>query len=130
MEHKERVSQIFDETFKRKVIEEYLSTGCSKLSLLNKYNIRFKSAIPTWMKKLGYTDPYGGMAVRFVTQANLPVANNNISKTSDSEELQKKIKTLEQQLEDERLLKEMYARMIIIAEQEHKISIRKKTNTR
>ena len=47
----------YDGNFKRKVIEEYLSTGCSKMYLLRKYDIQFKSAIQTWMRVLGYTDP-------------------------------------------------------------------------
>ncbi len=46
----------YDVAFKSKVIEEYLSTGCTKMSLLRKYNIAFKSAITTWMRVLGYTD--------------------------------------------------------------------------
>ena len=48
----------YDVTFKRKVIEEYLSTGCTKAYLLKKYSIDFKSAIQTWMRILGYTDPH------------------------------------------------------------------------
>jgi len=40
----------YDEKFKRKVIEEYLSTGCTKMSLIRKYKIQFKSAIKTWMR--------------------------------------------------------------------------------
>jgi hypothetical protein len=58
MEHRLEVRQMFDETFKRKDIEEYLETGCCKMELLRKYNIGFKSAIQTWMRRLGYTDPH------------------------------------------------------------------------
>jgi len=39
MEHKIEVRQMFDESFKRMVIEEYLATKCSKMELLKKYNI-------------------------------------------------------------------------------------------
>jgi hypothetical protein len=46
----------YDQSFKRKVIEEYLATGCTKMFLLRKYNIQFKSAIQTWMRILGYKD--------------------------------------------------------------------------
>ncbi|TDO28802.1 hypothetical protein BC659_0882 [Sediminibacterium goheungense] len=56
MEHKVEIRQMFDESFKRKVIEEYLSTRQSKMSIQCKYNIHFKSAICTWMKRLGYTE--------------------------------------------------------------------------
>jgi len=51
MEHNVEIRQMFDESFKRKVIEEYLSTGHSKMSIQRKYNIHFKSAICTWMKR-------------------------------------------------------------------------------
>ena len=49
---------MFDESFKRMVIEEYLSTKCNKMELLRKYNIHFKSAIQTWMRKLEYEDTH------------------------------------------------------------------------
>jgi hypothetical protein len=42
MEHKIEIRQMFDESFKRMVIEEYLSTKCNKMELLRKYNIHFK----------------------------------------------------------------------------------------
>ena len=37
----------YDREFKRKVVEEYLAARCSKMFLLRKYNIQFKSAIPS-----------------------------------------------------------------------------------
>jgi len=40
------------------------------------------------------------------------------------------MKDLEQRLEDEQLLREMYEKMIKAAEEQYKISIRKKFNTR
>ena len=46
------------------------------------------------------------------------------------EDALRRIKDLERQLEDERLLKEMYSRMIDIAEKEDNISIRKKGGAR
>ena len=39
MEYQIEVRQMFDESFKRMVIEEYLATKCSKMELLRKYNI-------------------------------------------------------------------------------------------
>ena len=47
----------YDRAFKTKVIEEYLATGCTKMYLLRKYNIHFKSAIQTWMRVLGFSEP-------------------------------------------------------------------------
>ena len=48
----------------------------------------------------------------------------------DHAELQKRIRQLERQLEDEKLRTEAYKRIIAKAEQELKISIRKKHNTK
>ena len=67
MEHQVEIRQMFDESFKRMVIEEYLATKCNKMDLLRKYNIRFKSAIQAWMKKLGYEDIH-----RIPSQRSLP----------------------------------------------------------
>jgi|SRR4051812_7882428 hypothetical protein len=118
----------YEEAFKRKVIEEYLLKRCTKTSLLIKYNIRFTGAIQTWMKQLGYTESGGRARLNFgrITQQALPKNKKNES----SEDLQKRIRELEQQLEDEKLRSEAYARMIEKAEKELKISIRKKPYTR
>ena len=116
--------------FKRKVVEEYLATGCTKMFLLRKYNIQFKSAIQTWIRTLGYDDP-GSQGQRFkfgqIIFTSLAREKQN---TTEPTELQKRILELERQLEDEKLRSEAYARMIEKAEKELKISIRKKTDTK
>src|ERR1700751_975653 len=119
----------YDREFKRKVIEEYLTTGCTKMFLLRKYNIQFKSAIQTWMRTLGYNDP-GSHPQKFkfgqIIFTSLAKEKQNTKPT----ELQKRVLELERQLEDEKLRSEAYARMIEKAEKELKISIRKKTGTK
>ena len=127
MEHKIEIRQVYDEQFKRKVIEEYLATKCSKMYLLRKYNIHFKSAIQRWMKNLGYVDVYQKKLTKFaITNTNM-ATNKQIEDISD---LQLKIKLLEKQLEIEKLRSKAYARVIEIAEQELKIPLRKKYNTK
>ena len=119
----------YDREFKRKVVEEYLATGCTKMFLLRKYSIQFKSAIQTWMRTLGYDDP-GSQGQRFkFGQIIFSVAKEK-QNTSEPTELPKRILELERQLEDEKLRSEAYARMIEKAEKELKISIRKKTDTK
>ena len=44
----------YSEVFKRNVIDKYLVTGLPKLIVQRKHGIKFKSAIVTWMKQLGY----------------------------------------------------------------------------
>ena len=68
MEHKFEIRQMFDDDFKRKVIEEYLLTGCTKLELQRKYNIRFKSAISTWMQRMGYLENHKDQALNLAIQ--------------------------------------------------------------
>ena len=129
-EHKLQVRKLFDDTFKRKVIEEYLETGCCKMDLIRKYNIGFKSAIQTWMRRMGYTDTYREKKVKFGKIIAPTVAPTNNPPSTDTAALQKRIRQLEQQLEDEKLRVEAYQRIIDKAEQELKISIRKKPNTK
>ena len=120
----------YDREFKTKVIEEYLAIRCSKMFLLRKYNIQFKSAIQTWMRILGYSDP-GSQPQRFkFGQLIFTSLTKQKENTSQSTELQKRIRELERQLEDEKLRSEAYARMIEKAEKELKISIRKKIGTK
>ena len=127
MEHKVEIRQMFDESFKRMVIEEYLSTKCSKMELLKKYNIHFKSAIQTWMRKLGYEDIPRFQSVKF--DGNLPFTVA-MPKNENVRELQRRIQELEQQLQDEKLRSEAYSRIIEKAEKELKLPIRKKPATK
>jgi transposase-like protein len=133
MEHRIEVRQMFDESFKRKVIEEYLTTGCSKMSLLKKYDIHFKSAIQTWMQKLGYTNTLisgstFGKINKFQLKEKKPLLP--LTENCSKDELIKRIKDLERRLEDEQLLREIYEKMIKAAEDQFKINIRKKSNTK
>lgn len=121
----------YSELFKRKVIEEYLSSGQSKMSLLKKYDIRMKSGIQRWIRQLGYEDIH--QKVRYLSSPNtLTLASK---KTSDlvsepSHLLENRIKELERRLEDEQLRSDAYQRIIEIAEKEFNIPIRKKPNTK
>ena len=128
MEHKIEVRQMFDESFKRMVIEEYLSSKCSKMELLRKYNIHFKSAIQTWMRRLGYEDRHRVQKIKF--DSTLPFTASMATKNENTRELQKRIHELEQQLQDERLRSEAYLRIIDKAEKELKVSIKKKHSTK
>lgn len=113
----------YEVAFKRKVIEEYLGTGCSKMSLLSKYNIAFKSALQTWMRILGYTDPYQG--IERPKFGDLIFTSVPKGKNTSKGKLEDKIRDLERQLEDEKLRSEAYARIIDKVEKDFKIPIRK-----
>lgn len=117
----------YTRSFKKKVIEEYLSTGCSKMFLIRKYKIHFKSAIQTWIRVLGYSDPY--RPIQNATFGGIIITTLPKKKLTEKE-AEKKIRELERQLEDERLRSEAYARIIAKAEKEFKIPITKKSDTK
>ena len=116
----------YTEAFKRKVIEEYLETGTPKERLLVKYGIAYKGAFQAWMPKLGYVD------IRRLPKPAKELADHTLMKPrkDNAEVLQRRIKELERELEDEKLRSEAYARLIELAEREQGISIRKKDNTK
>ena len=103
----------FSETFKRQVIQEVLSGQLSKEEARRRYNIKGKTAILNWIRKLDIPNP--------IIMSDHPL---------NEKELLAKIKRLEQELEDAKLKAEGYSKMIDIAERELKISIRKKSNTK
>ena len=125
-----RFCQIYSEAFRRKVIEEYLSSNLSKMCLLRKYNIKMKSGIQRWMKLYGYEDKKQPLMVKFrAVTSHALVKRMNTNKAS-KKELEEKVKELERHLEDEKLRSEAYKRMIELAEKELKVPIRKKPNTK
>ena len=121
----------YPEVYKRQIIEEYLLTGIPKLHLQRKYGIRFKSAISTWMKKLGYADIYLNKPnldnINVIELSRKPKDENKVL-SDQAFELQ--IKLLKRQLEDERLRSEMLNRMVDLAEKTYKIPVRKNFNTK
>jgi len=133
MEQKFKVLPIYEEPFRRMVIEEYLSTGCLKKDLLAKYHIGGKGAIQRWMRLYGYVDTHRGRRERvnfmlpFSNRCSMPSHKLNASQVED---LQRKVQELELQLQDERLRSEAYLRIIEKAEAELKIQIKKKPSTK
>jgi len=131
-----RFAPVYCESFRRKVIEEYLNSDASKMSLLRKYDIRIKSGIQRWMKLYGYKEkPYSckekqPAVLTFTSTSSYALVRKMNTGKASKKELEEKIRELERQLQDEKLRAEAYARMIDKAEKELKIPIRKKSNTR
>jgi transposase len=133
MEQNFKVLPIYEEPFRRMVIEEYLATGCQKKDLLAKYHIGGKGAIQRWMRLYGYVDRHtrrrerGIFTQPFSKRCSMPSHKLNASQVED---LQRKVQELERQLQDERLRSEAYLRIIEKAEEELKIQIKKKPSTK
>ena len=120
---KRKVNQFPDE-LKYKIVQEYLQSSISKKDLMQKYGVRGNSCIMNWMRKFGLSYP---------TEAQIKV-NNQVTKESkkprQERELEQKLKTLEQELEYEKLRTKVLNTLIDIAEEELKISIRKKSGAK
>jgi transposase len=115
----------YADSFKRKLIEEYLTSEQSQVDVERAYGVPGHSAIRKWMKKFGYAEKPG---LTFDRQI-FPTLKKQKDEVSN-EELLKRIKSLERRLEDEKLRSELYERIIDKAEKEMKIPIRKKPGTR
>ena len=105
----------YREEFQHEVCLLYLTGRFTKAELQNKYGIRGKSRLFTWLKKFGY-----------IAQNSIKSMSNN--KASVNKSSQKK--DIKNELEDAQLKAEIYSKMIEIAEQEYKIKIRKNSDTK
>lgn len=131
VKRKRLTMQSYSEEFKRKICEEYLRGGVTKVFLLKKYNIRFRSAVQKWMQQLGYKDIH--QKARYLRpNITSKLANNKPFNSAPVSEqsLESRVKELERQLEDEQLRSEAFQRIIDIAEKEFNIPIRKKPSTK
>jgi hypothetical protein len=116
----------FSEATKREMIEEFLKGTKTKAEVWRQYTGRDEEhgKMVQWMRKFGYVEKPLSR-----TKLSLHIMPNKQTQPS-VEELQKKIKQLEQQLLDSQLKGEAYRRMIDIAEKELKVSIQKKSDTK
>jgi transposase len=118
-----KVNQLPDEV-KYKVVQEYLQTSIRKKDLMHKYGIRGENCILNWMRKFGLSYPTKD-------QLNL---NNQVTKESGKtpreQELEQRLKTLEKDLAYEKLRTRALNTLIDIAEEELKVSIRKKSGAK
>ncbi|MFH6946830.1 hypothetical protein [Flavobacterium sp. FlaQc-50] len=111
----------YSEEFKRFVCNEFLTGTLTRREVEDKYNIGH-SRITYWLKKLGFD--YSKPSI-----VALPSMKNQRTKLLITKE-EDSLLHLKKELEEARLLVETYRRMIAIAEQEFKIKIVKKSNTK
>ena len=105
-----RTSKHYDLKFKLQVIDEVISGRMSKEEASRTFGIKGHCTIAKWIHRF--------------------VGNSVSMQHSNNESNLKRIKELEQLLEHERLKRIAAEQMINIAEQELKISIRKKSDTK
>jgi len=111
---------------RREIIEDYLSGEETKAEVWRRHTgeEKEKGRLLRWMRQLGY--------LRKADSENviplIPMPSQKPKRTK--EEMERRIKELEDQLLDSQLKEEAYRRMIDIAEKDLKVSIRKKPNTK
>lgn len=129
----------FTESAKHQMIQEMLSTGCTKQEIWQKYTGRPQEhgKIVAWMRELGYNPQDSSRTINFdpkiSTMARKKTIKSEKEPSDDNFEnlqLKKRIAELEKQLKDTELKAIAFSTMIDIAEKEFKIPIRKKYNTK
>ncbi|MFQ6602985.1 hypothetical protein [Flavobacterium sp. C3NV] len=111
----------YSEEFKRFVCNDFLTGTLTKREIENKYNIGH-TRLTYWLKEMGFD--YSKPSI-----VSLPKMKDYTNKLSDKEG-QESLYKLKIELQEARLLAEAYRKMIEIAEQEFKIKIVKKSNTK
>lgn len=126
--------------FKHQICKEHVYDGLRLFELQKKYKIPSHSTIHDWLRKLGYISVANlnqskvskNVYIGLENYQDLPKQPKIVSQdlpnqvTFDERELLR----LKRELEDAKIQLEGYKRMVEIAEQELKIPIRKKYNTK
>jgi transposase-like protein len=111
----------YSEEFKRFVCNKFLTGTSTRREIEHKYNIG-NSRLTYWLRDIGYD--YSTPSI-----VPLPRMKDQTNKLSDRE-AEESVSQLKRELQEARLLAEAYRKMIEIAEQEFKIKIVKKSNTK
>ena len=123
MKTQKQVNKYTDEE-KLLIIHEYLESGCTIKSIHDKYKIYGHCTINKWMFKFGIIKSVNA-------QSNIPNSmKTKTSKTSKEQELELRIKELESEVEAAKMHTFLLNTMIDIAEEQLKVSIRKKSGAK
>jgi len=136
----QKAGKYFTEDEKHKIIQELISTQCTKVELWEKYTGEEEEhgQLLRWMKQLGYNTGIKTRRPNIVSNL-YPMAQkkmkpdklvNNEDESFENLQLKKRIAELEKQLKDAELKAIAFSTMVDIAEKEFKIPIRKKLNTK
>ena len=114
----------FTDDFKLMVVQDYLSSGISQPELKKKYNFGGNQNIYRWMRKFGLSKPSEDQI-----ELHRAMAKEK-QKSTLEQELELKIKKLEEDLKREQFRTKALSTMIDIAERELKVDIRKKSGAK
>jgi len=123
--------RIYDIDLGHQICKEHIEDGIKLADLVRKYDLSCHSLIHDWLRKLGYLPGHNRRTyAQYVRHEKYSMMSKKSLKGQVLTEEQKQIQLLKKELEDAKLLAEGYRRMIEIAENELKIPIRKKPNTK
>ena len=126
----------FDIPQRHQIIQEFLSSGCTKKEIYSKYTggIKHHGEIVRWMRQLGYNCESPKRRIIFAENSTVMSKNGSYTKFADESfevlQLKKRVNELEKQLKDSEMKAIAFSTMIDIAETEFNIPIRKKSNTK
>ena len=131
----QKSGRYFSDEEKHQIIQEMLSTRCTKRDIWEKYTGQPEEhgQLLRWMRKLGYNTGIKTRRPNFVRNSLSMKKKNKSVQASDFFEnlqLKKRIEELEKQLKDAEMKSIAYSTMVDIAEKEFNIPIRKKLNTK
>lgn len=141
----QKAQKYFTVAEKHKIIQELISTQCTKVEIWEKYTGEEEEhgQLLRWMRQLGYNTGIKTRRPNIVSNL-YPMAQrkiksdnpdsyrevNNDDESFENLQLKKRIAELEKQLKDAELKAIAFSTMVDIAEKEFKIPIRKKLNTK
>lgn len=132
----QKAGKYFAEAEKHQIIQELISSGCTKQEIWKKYTGQEEEhgQLLRWMKALGYNigikTRRPNIASNFITMPGKKMPSDNREDDFENLQLKKRIAELEKQLKDAELKAIAFSTMVDIAEKEFKIPIRKKLNTK
>lgn len=136
----QKAGKYFTVEEKHKIIQELISTQCTKVEIWEKYTGEEEEhgQLLRWMKQLGYNTGIKTRRPNIVSnlyqmaqkKIKSDKAVNNDVESFENLQLKKRIAELEKQLKDPELKAIAFSTMVDIAEKEFKIPIRKKHNTK
>lgn len=133
----QKSNKYFTDSEKHHIIQEFLSLGCTKREIWEKYTGQKEEhgQLLRWMKQLGYDASGKTRRPNFTIEnvVNMAKKDNGNNKTIEDFEtlqLKKRISELESQLKDAEMKAILFSTMVDIAEKEFNIPIRKKYNTK
>lgn len=133
----QKPNKYFSDTEKHHILQELLSSGCTKQEIWEKYTGQQEEhgQLLRWMRQLGYDASVKTRRPNFTANNNTDMAKNTPPSEKANEDfetlqLKKRIAELENQLKEAEMKAILFSTMVDIAEREFNIPIRKKYNTK